>query len=66
MKLSIENHGLFTVCSFDYLVRFGNETRTSENKDRTDRGFLRNSLVKGVPYLKITFDAVRAYFRGVG
>jgi len=66
MKLSIENHGLFTVCSFDYLVRFGNEKRTSENKDRTDRGFLRNSLVARVPYPKIAFGAVRAYFRGVG
>jgi hypothetical protein len=60
MKLSIENHGLFIVCSFDYLVRFGNEKRTSENKDRTDRGFLRNSLVKGVPYLKRLSGAVRA------
>ena len=66
MKLSMENHGLFTVCSFDYLVRFGNEKGTSENKDRTDRGFLRNFLVEGVPYLKIAFGAVRAYFRGVG
>lgn len=60
MKLSIENHGLFTVCSFDYLVRFGNEKRTSENKDRTDRGFLRNSLVARVPYLKIAFGSPRA------
>ena len=66
MKLSIENHGLFTVCSFDYLIRFGNEKRTSENKDRTNRGFLRNSLVARVPYPKIAFGAVRAYFRGLG
>ena len=60
MKLSIENHGLFTVCSFDYLVRFGNEKRTSENKDRTDRGFLRNSLVARVPYLKNRLGSPRA------
>ena len=66
MKLSIENHGLFTVCSFDYLIRFGKEKRTSENKDRTNRGFLRNSLVARVPYPKIAFGAVRAYFRGLG
>ena len=66
MKLSIENHGLFYVCSFDYLVKFGNEKRTSENKDRTDRGFLRNSLVARVPYPKIAFGSLWAYFRGLG
>ena len=60
MKLSIENHGLFTVCSFDYLVRFGNERGTSENKDRTYRGFLRNFLVEGVPYLKNRLGALWA------